>query len=51
VGIAHALLQVAPHVGWRHAETTERRTHLEYAHCLRHVVDEVVPDVRRIRIV
>ncbi len=51
VGTANALLLVAPQVGWRPAEITERRTHTEYAHCLRWLVDEAFPDARRIRVV
>jgi hypothetical protein len=51
VGTANAFVLVAPHLGWRHAEITERRTHTEYAHCLRWLVDEAFPDVPRICIV
>jgi hypothetical protein len=51
VGTATAFILVAPHEGWRHAEITERRTHTEYAHCLRWLVDEAFPDARRIRLV
>ena len=51
VGTANAFLLVAPHVGWRHAEITERRTHTEYAECLRWLVDEAFPDTPRIQIV
>ena len=51
MGTANAFVVVAPHVGWRHGEITERRTHTEYAACLRWLVDEAFPDVPRIRIV
>jgi hypothetical protein len=51
VGTANAFVLVAPHVGWRHVEITERRTHTEYAECLRWLVDEAFPDVARIRVV
>jgi len=51
VGTAHAVVLVAPHLGWRHAEITERRTHTEYTHCLRWLVAEAFPDARRIRLV
>lgn len=51
VGTANAFLLVAPHVGWRHAEITERRTQSEYAHCLRWLVDEAFPEASRIRLV
>jgi hypothetical protein len=51
VGTANAFVLVAPQVGWRHAAITERRTHTEYAECLRWLVDEAFPDVPRIRVV
>jgi hypothetical protein len=51
VGTANAFVLVAPQVGWRHAEITERRTHTEYAHGLRWRVDEAFPDAPRIRLV
>jgi hypothetical protein len=51
VGTANAFVLVAPHVGWRHVEITERRTHTEYAQCLRWLVDEAFPDAPRIQIV
>src|SRR5258708_3328740 len=50
-GTANVFLLVAPHVGWRHAESTERATHTEYAHCLRWLVDEAFPEAPRIRLV
>jgi hypothetical protein len=51
VGTANAFRLVAPHVGWRHAEITERRTHSAHAQCLRWLVDEAFPDALRIRLV
>jgi hypothetical protein len=51
VGTANAFVLVAPHMGWRHAAITERRTHLEYAQCLRWLVDEAFPDATRICVV
>jgi hypothetical protein len=51
VGTADIFVMVEPHVGWRHAEVTERRTHEEYARCLRWLVDEGFPQAERIRLV
>lgn len=36
---------------WRHAKVTERKTKVDFAECMRDLVDEHYPDVKRIRVV
>ena len=50
-GTCNVFLSFAPHLGWRRAEATERRTALDVAHQLRRLVDEDFPDARVIRLV
>ena len=42
---------VAPHAGWRHVRMTARRTALDYARCLRWLVEEAFPLAERIALV
>jgi hypothetical protein len=37
--------------GWRHVEVTERRTRLDYARCVKDLVDRYYPQARLIRLV
>ncbi len=37
--------------GWRHVKVTERRTKIDYAHCMKDLVDVFFPDVDVIRVV
>lgn len=50
-GTCNVFLSFAPHLGWRHAEVTERRTALDVAHQLRRLVDVDFPDAVAIRLV
>ena len=50
-GTCNVFLSFAPHLGWRHAEVTERRTAVDVAHQLRRLVDVDFPDARVIRLV
>ena len=37
--------------GWRHAKVTDRRTNVDFAHCMRELVDQHYPDADSIRVV
>jgi len=37
--------------GWRHVKVTERRTKIDYAHCMKDLVDVFFPDADVIRVV
>ena len=37
--------------GWRHVKVTERRTKIDYAHCMKDLVDVFFPDAGVIRVV
>jgi hypothetical protein len=50
-GTANLFLHVAPHLGWRHVEVTERRTAQDFAHQLKALVDEHFPAAEVIRLV
>ena len=50
-GTCNVFLSFAPHLGWRRAAVTERRTAVDVAHQLRRLVDEDFPDARVIRLV
>ena len=39
------------HRGWRHAKVTDRRTRLDFAECMRDLVDVHYPKAERIRVV
>ena len=51
LGTANLFFFVEPLSGWRHVEMTEHRTKIDYAHCIRWLVDQVYPNVEYIRIV
>jgi hypothetical protein len=50
-GTCNLFLFVQPHVGWRHVKVTARRTKLDFAHCMRDLVDIHFPEARVIRVV
>jgi hypothetical protein len=50
-GTANLFVMVEPLAGWRHIEVTERRTKLDYAHCLQWLVDVAYPQAESIRLV
>lgn len=50
-GVCHQLLVCEPLTGWRHVRVTERRTRIDYAHCLRELVDVHFPEAVKIRLV
>src|SRR5256885_9538760 len=43
LGTANLFFFVEPLSGWRHVEMTERRTKIDYAQCIRWLVDVVYP--------
>src|SRR5438094_9241428 len=51
LGTANLFFFVDPARGWRHMEMTEHRTKIDYAHCIRWLVDSVYPQAEYIRIV
>lgn len=38
-GVSNLFMIFAPLEGWRHVEVTDRRTSVDFAHCLKDVVD------------
>jgi len=50
-GTCNLFLFFEPLNGWRHVEVTDRRTMIEYAHCMRELVDVFFPDAETIRVV
>ena len=51
LGTANWFFFVDPFSGWRHVEMTEHRSKLDYAHCIRWLVDQVSPQADCVRIV
>lgn len=51
LGTANLFFFVEPLRGWRHVEMTAHRTKIDYAHCIRWLVDAVYPHAAYIRIV
>ena len=50
-GTANVFMMVDVNRPWRHAKVTEHRTFIEFAECMRELVDEHYPDAERIRVV
>lgn len=42
---------LAPHLGWRHVKVTDRRTKVDFAHCMKELVDVHFPEADVIRLV
>ena len=40
-----------PFAGWRHMKVTERRTKIDFAYCMKELVDDFYPDVEIIRVI
>jgi hypothetical protein len=38
-GVSNLCMIFAPLEGWRHVQVTDRRTHVDFAHCLKDLVD------------
>jgi len=50
-GVANLFLLLAPQLGWRHVEVTQRRTRVDFAMQMKALVDLHFPQARRIRLV
>jgi transposase len=50
-GTANVFMMVDVNRPWRHAKVTDHRTFLDFAECMRELVDEHYPDAERIRVV
>lgn len=50
-GSVNLFLTYAPYLGWRQITVTERRTAIDFAHALRHLVDDHFPAAERITLV
>jgi transposase len=50
-GTANVFMFVDVNRPWRHAKVTERRTCIDFAECMRDLVDEHYPEAERIRVV
>jgi hypothetical protein len=51
LGTANLFFFVEPLAGWRHVEMTEHRTKIDYAHCIRWLVEQVYPQAHCVHIV
>ena len=50
-GVANVFMFFAPLHNWRHVKVTEHRTKLDWAYCMRDLVDVHFPDAVKIRLV
>jgi transposase len=50
-GTANLFVFVDAHRAWRHVKVTDHRTNLDFAHCMRDLVDVHYPKAERIRVV
>jgi len=50
-GTSNLFMFFAPLLGWRHVKVTDRRTAIDFAHCMRDLVDVHFPDAPRITLV
>jgi hypothetical protein len=50
-GMCNLFMMVAPHLGWRHVEVTDRRTKVDFAWQMRALADEHFPRARKIHVV
>jgi len=50
-GTANLFVFLDVHRSWRHVKVTEQRTALDFAQCMRELVDVHYPDAKRIRVV
>ncbi len=50
-GVSNLFMIFAPLEGWRHVKVTDRRTNVDWAHCLKDVVDLHFPQAEKIILV
>jgi DDE superfamily endonuclease len=47
-GVSNLCMLFAPLEGWRHVKVTDRRTNVDFAHCLKDLVDRHFPQAQKI---
>jgi len=50
-GTSNLFMFFAPHLAWRHVKVTDRRTMIDFAHCMQELVDIHFPDAEKIVLV
>jgi len=50
-GVANLFMMFEPLIGKRHVKVTQRRTKIDWAHCVREMVDQIYPDAEQIVLV
>lgn len=50
-GVSNLLMIFAPLGGWRHVSVTDRRTKVDWAHCIKDVLTGHFPDAEKVTIV
>ncbi len=50
-GTSNLFAFFAPYLGWRHIKVTERRTKVDFAHCMKELVDVHFPEAEVIKLV
>jgi hypothetical protein len=50
-GTCNLFLFVCPERGWREVKVTPRRTGVDFAHCMRDLVDVHFPEARKVRVI
>jgi len=50
-GVANLFMICEPLVGKRHVKVTQRRTKIDWAYCIREIVDQIYPDAEQIVLV
>lgn len=50
-GVANLFMMFEPLVGKRHVKVTQRRTKIDWAHCVREMVNQIYPDAEQIVLV
>ncbi len=50
-GTCNLFVFFRPFAGWRHVQVTEQRTKVDFAHCMRYLVDELFPEAKKIIVV
>ena len=50
-GVSNLFMFVAPLLNWRHVKVTERRTAVDWAYCMRELVDVHFPEAERLVVV
>jgi hypothetical protein len=50
-GTCNLFMFFEPLKGWRHIDVTDQRTMIDYAHCMKDLVDDFFPDAEVVRVV